>query len=361
MKILVVGWQALPDDLELIPFLPQLGETDSPSHPLIEGGVVWFWVRNLDRLGHEVRFFDHLWPRLLPRTRLAADPALYRDVVLARRGDAELAAEDAGRMNRELLAAVRAFRPDLVLTHQAERITSATLDEIGRSALTATWVGVDPIATSRHAWMKTLAHYRHVFCAVHGLLERLRAAGVSAHFLSFAFDPEIHAPPATGKTCDVGMVGSHKYPRRRLFRRLAGARPALALGIWGRGWPDDDLLRPHFRGPAWHHGLTEAIAKMRAHLNLPQVSANEDINMRVFETAGIGTPLLSPPQKGLAEHFTPGQDVVTWSSFEELVEKARFLRDHPDEAATIGATARARALANYTYGHRFRQILEVMG
>jgi spore maturation protein CgeB len=137
-------------------------------------------------------------------------------------------------------------------------------------------------------------------------------------------------------------------------------RPALALGIWGRGWPDDALLHSHYRGPAWHHGLTEAIAKMRAHLNLPQVSAGEDINMRVFETTGIGTPLLSPPQKGLAEHFTPEREVVTWSSFEELVERARFLCDHPAEATTIGASARERALANYTYGHRFREILGVM-
>jgi spore maturation protein CgeB len=76
---------------------------------------------------------------------------------------------------------------------------------------------------------------------------------------------------------------------------------------------------------------------------------------RVFEAAGAGACIITDAWEGIAEFFEPGREILVAANgpavAEHLVHLSRI------EARRIGAAARARALAEHTYGKRV-EVLE---
>jgi hypothetical protein len=73
-------------------------------------------------------------------------------------------------------------------------------------------------------------------------------------------------------------------------------------------------------------------------------SLNGDLNLRVFETMAAGAALLTDrlaPASGLLELFDHGRELLTYSSAEELAERAAHALAHPKETAAIGAAGAA--------------------
>ncbi len=68
-------------------------------------------------------------------------------------------------------------------------------------------------------------------------------------------------------------------------------------------------------------------------------SLNGEINMRIFEASSTGAMILTDrlsPQHGLEKFYKDGESMVTYGSEAELVEKARYYIQHPQEAMQIG-------------------------
>lgn len=73
-------------------------------------------------------------------------------------------------------------------------------------------------------------------------------------------------------------------------------------------------------------------------------SLNGDLNLRVFEIMATGSALLTDrlaPESGLLELFDHGRELLTYSSAEELAERAAHALAHPKETAAIGAAGAA--------------------
>ncbi len=75
-------------------------------------------------------------------------------------------------------------------------------------------------------------------------------------------------------------------------------------------------------------------------------------NLRLFEATGAGACLLTDFKFNLADYFSLDDEVVTYSSEEECVEKAKYLLDHPDVARGIGISAAQRSAQEHTYVKR---------
>jgi spore maturation protein CgeB len=56
--------------------------------------------------------------------------------------------------------------------------------------------------------------------------------------------------------------------------------------------------------------------------------------------------------------FKVGEEVVCFSSIEELKKEIGHYLKHPDERAEIARAAHRRAVGEHTYDHRAREILE---
>jgi len=75
---------------------------------------------------------------------------------------------------------------------------------------------------------------------------------------------------------------------------------------------------------------------------------------RVFEAAGAGACLITDYWEGIPQFFEPGREILVARDGAEVAEIARGL--DPEQARTIGAAARERALAEHTYAHRAAQL-----
>ena len=75
-------------------------------------------------------------------------------------------------------------------------------------------------------------------------------------------------------------------------------------------------------------------------------------NMRLFETTGVGTCLLTDWRDNLSEIFEPDREIVTYKSFSECIDKIAWLKKNPAEVEKIAAAGNRRTLADHTFEKR---------
>lgn len=116
----------------------------------------------------------------------------------------------------------------------------------------------------------------------------------------------------------VGYLGALHYRRLRLAGCVAAAKLPLVL----REVPQREALRLY-----------------GSSLIVLNVSANSDLNLRVFETMAAGSMLLMDrlaAESGVAQLWREGGELVTYDSPDDMVDKARHYLAHPEQAREIG-------------------------
>lgn len=91
-------------------------------------------------------------------------------------------------------------------------------------------------------------------------------------------------------------------------------------------------------------------------LKIPGASPNP----RTFEISASGTLQLTDTRDDLARFYKPGEEIETYSSQQELLEKVEFYLTHEKERREIALRALERTLREHTYGHRIDQLLSVI-
>ena len=182
------------------------------------------------------------------------------------------------------------------------------------------------------------------------VLDRLRAEGLACdpttdeRDIRAAFVGGIHAP-------DVHRGGT------ALLERLAAEAD---VEFWG--YVKDELrpgspIRARHHGEAWGLDMYRILARTQVAVNRHgDIAEDYANNMRLFEATGVGALLVTESARNLPGLFTPGEEVVTYDSPDDLVEKVRYYVTHPDERRAIAAAGQRRTLAEHTYRHRMEQL-----
>jgi spore maturation protein CgeB len=72
----------------------------------------------------------------------------------------------------------------------------------------------------------------------------------------------------------------------------------------------------------------------------------------MFEATGVGTCLLTDWKEHIADLFEPDEEVVTYKSAEECIEKAKWLLENPAERERIAKAGQKRTLRDHTFENR---------
>lgn len=81
-------------------------------------------------------------------------------------------------------------------------------------------------------------------------------------------------------------------------------------------------------------------------------------NMRQLEGMGVGSLMLTESSANLEAFFSEGKDIVTYSSVDELVEKALYYLSHEDERQVIAAQGLETCLKFYNMDIRAQAVLD---
>jgi len=84
------------------------------------------------------------------------------------------------------------------------------------------------------------------------------------------------------------------------------------------------------------------------------------LRLREFEAPMSGALYLTEDQPELAEYFTPGEEVLTYTDPDDLLDKARYYLGHQEKAERIRRAGLERARREHTWQHRFSDLFAAL-
>jgi spore maturation protein CgeB len=113
--------------------------------------------------------------------------------------------------------------------------------------------------------------------------------------------------------------------------------------------------------PLYGIEMFKAISKSKIGFNSHGgVAGNYAANVRLFEVTGVGSCLLTDHKNNIADFFEPDNEVVTYKSAEECIEKVNWLLSHPNEMKEIAGVGQKRTLRDHTYEKRAEELHEII-
>lgn len=142
-----------------------------------------------------------------------------------------------------------------------------------------------------------------------------------------------------------------------------GALGPLGVEVWGDdGWRAVTPTGARHRGFAGHSREINLIyAGADINLDIGRIYQADIVTMRVFDVLACGGFLLAAWSEHLGELFELGVELETWRTIPELVDKARYYLDRPEERARLAARGRARVLRDHTVRGRIEHMLHAAG
>ena len=82
------------------------------------------------------------------------------------------------------------------------------------------------------------------------------------------------------------------------------------------------------------------------------------IPLRILDVMGCSAFVLTPYRSGIEEFFVESEDVVTYQSMEEALDKTRYYMMHDDERRRVAANGYKKVKRAFTYSDRLKRMLE---
>jgi spore maturation protein CgeB len=260
-----------------------------------------------------------------------------------------------------VMAQAEEFRPDVVYVQNLSALPVETLRRL--RALAGLLVGQ---IASELPPTGQLAAFDVIATSFPHLVPRFEAMGIAGEYLRIGFDPRVLDRVATNGRREgavfVGSLGRLQHDRGNAM--LAEAAEQAPIDFWGRGyeeWPEGSPVRNRYHGEAWGLDMYEVIARasisLNRHIDVAEGHAN---NMRLYESTGVGAMLLTDAKADLGALFDVGVEVVAYDGAVDLASKVDHYLAHDDERTAIAEAGQRRTLAEHTYAHRMRDLVEIL-
>ena len=259
-----------------------------------------------------------------------------------------------------LKAQVEKFKPDVVYVQDLNWMDAALLRAIKRT-------GRLVVGQTAYALREDVDYepYDLILTSFPHYVVRFRSQGVRSEYLRFAFERRVlellgPAPSRYGVTFVGGYTSNHSNGTQ-LFEYVASRVPVAFWGYGAGGLQQGSVIRKSYHGEVWgiqmYRILAESRISLNRHIDHSQCFAN---NMRMFETTGVGTLLLTDWKENLSEMFEVGKEVVAYRTPQECAELIRYYLEHDAERQAIARAGQQRTLREHTYQRRMHELVEIV-
>ncbi|MEK9772071.1 MAG: glycosyltransferase [Opitutae bacterium] len=115
------------------------------------------------------------------------------------------------------------------------------------------------------------------------------------------------------------------------------------------------------RSPRYGKAMFELLASYETALNYHNIhTGNNACNMRLFEATGLGCALLTDAKDDISEYFKVGEEILTYDSFTDLVEKVKYLQNNPSEVKKLGENAQRRTLECHNTDIQISKFIKIL-
>lgn len=274
----------------------------------------------------------------------------------------------------------KALQPDLVMVlNGIFHLQIEQIDEIRMSGIkTCVWITEDPYFID--ITLLKAPHYDFVFTHELGALPYYQEAGCQqVHYLPLAVNDAMFRPRQVSPQYnrDICFIGTAFWNRVRFFDAIAPYLSKKKTFISGLLWNRmshykrlgskvslERCMSPE-QTSAFYNASSIVINLHRSHED-SQHNHNRNgiralsINPRTFDICACGALQLTDSRDDLTSFYTPGQEIVTYSSPEELVSKCEYYLKHEDERREIALRALQRTMSEHTYTKRLSRLLSAI-
>ncbi|AWB45813.1 spore maturation protein cgeB [Paenibacillus sp. CAA11] len=274
---------------------------------------------------------------------------------------------------------VQETRPDMMLVLDGMEMPLETVDSIRSCGVkTAIWLTDDPYYTDRT--LEIARHYDYVFTLELNCVNFYRQHGcANVFYLPFGAFTEHYRPTLERSAIrrNISFVGSGYWNRVNFFRPVIGELMNRGLhisGIWWDRLPEASNYPGQVELGKWMEAAETArtYSGSKLVINLHRAHDDEQINNnslgleaispnpRTFEIAASGTLQLVDARTDLSRFYTPGVEIVTFSTQQELLEKVDYYLTHEEERREIALRALERTWSEHTYSHRLNELVSLV-
>ncbi|MFZ5502727.1 MAG: CgeB family protein [Pseudomonadota bacterium] len=184
-------------------------------------------------------------------------------------------------------------------------------------------------------------------------LEKYVVEGATPVYLPEGANPRIHRAYDEDKSYDVSFVGQCYGNRPEIIGRLRDA--GIRVEAFGPGWPHGSLTMEE---------MVRTWSRSKINLGFGGVLGHKEtycLKGRDFEVPMSGGLYLTEHHDELVPFYDVGREIVTYTGFDDLLKKIRWLLSNPDQAELIRQSGKKRALCEHTWEMRFERIFRLLG
>jgi len=261
-------------------------------------------------------------------------------------------------MAERLYEAVCKEKPDILLYSPASGLAGIQHDALksvtgSTDTQTVIWMNHDRRLSNEEAtrWADCVDY---VITLSPELAESFTAAGFGSKIIrsQWGFNPHTYAPSGI-RSRQISFCGAAKGNRADILDQIK--RCGLSVDVFGLGWHENSFIP--------FYDMVRVMGQSRINLNLGNAPDSEmnRISRRIFEAPGCLGFLMTTPLDHLEKYYEPGREVVTVSSTEELIDKAKYYLAHEREREAVARRGYERTLAEHTWANRFIDIFKHIG
>ncbi len=113
--------------------------------------------------------------------------------------------------------------------------------------------------------------------------------------------------------------------------------------------------------PVFGVDMFKLLKKARITLNNHgEVAGDYAGNMRLFEATGVGSCLITDNKRNMGELFVRDDEVVVYDSFEECIEKVKWLLNNENERIKIAKSGQDRTLKTHSVEERCKLLINII-
>lgn len=304
--------------------------------------------KTLLEMGHEVRTLGSV-----PREKYWSAPRYA-----ARVARELIAGDQPNSLGKKIISVATNFKPDIVISLTGQ-LHPIVLDELGKLThkRRILWWG-DPSANSQR-WGILDPGWDVIYIKDRMAEEKLRLIGRNVHLMQEAMNPNWHKPVAQQQNGTVVVAGNYYAFRQAVVLRLM--KEGVHFGLYGPPpprWAHPEIKKQHTGKYLKGLEKSRVFGEGAACLNTFPLAEGDSLNCRAFEVAGAGGLQIIEYRPAVETCFEPGKELLTFQTYEELVDHVRRAQSNPQEMRSIREAGARRALAEHTYRHRLEIILE---
>ena len=273
-------------------------------------------------------------------------------------------------INKGLVDVAHQFKPDIIWIFKGMEIYAKTLSFLSKEFKLVNYnpdhpfVFSGPGSGNKNVSRSFSSYHAHITYIQYLKNEIESKYKIPTFVVPFGFElgEEMDGfPDEDGEIRSLCFIGNPDRIRVEFISKLIAEK--INLSLFGHGWgayfKDGEYCKVH--NAVYDKDFWVCVRKYRIQLNIFREHNIGSHNMRTFEIPAGGGIQLAPDTEEHRVFFEANKEIFLYESFEECVQKARYLLDLDFDSATqIRNAARTRSLTSeYSYENRAKQIYQV--